>query len=106
MAISIDHDISVVSILDLQDITSHRIRCHGLDEVETSLLESRSVHAAIFVDKVPIQIVDLRSAHLVTRCSVGHNIDHSALCSCSDPRQVSCNPADSSHVCHDLLREL
>lgn len=33
MTISVDHDIAIVPILDLQDITSYRIRSHGLYKI-------------------------------------------------------------------------
>jgi hypothetical protein len=79
MALAIDHDIPVVSVLDLQDVTSHAIRRHRLDKVESSLLKGRRVDAAVLVHKVAEQVVDLGSSHLISRGGVGNNIDYTTL---------------------------
>jgi hypothetical protein len=52
MPIRIDHDIPIMSILDLQNIASDRVRRHRLDEVESSNLERDSVDSAVFIHKV------------------------------------------------------
>lgn len=79
MAFSINHDISVVSVLDLQDVACDRVCRHRLNEIQASLLEGSSVRAAVFVDEIAIEIVDLGSAHFISRCGIGYHINHTTL---------------------------
>lgn len=67
VAFSVDHDVAVVSIFDLKDVASHRIRSHGLDEVQASLLESDSVRVSIFGDEESHEVVDLSPTHFISR---------------------------------------
>ena len=66
VSLAVDHDIAIVSILDLQYVTSDRISCHGLNEVQASALELHSVFATVFSDKEIEEIVDFGSAHLIS----------------------------------------
>jgi hypothetical protein len=75
----VNHDVSVMPVLDLEDVARDRVGCHGLDEIEPGLLEGDRVDPAVLVDKVAKQVVDLGSAHLVSGCRIGHNIDDSTL---------------------------
>lgn len=79
MPIAIDHDVAVMPILDLQDVASHRISRHRLDEVETSLLEGDSVLSAIFCHKKVQQVIHFGTPHLIPGCRVWYHIDHTAL---------------------------
>jgi hypothetical protein len=79
MPLPIDHDITIMAIFDLQDIASHAVRRHRPDEVEASLLECGGIDAAVLVNKVTEQIVDLGTAHLVTRGGIGNDVNHTAL---------------------------
>lgn len=79
VALAVDHDVSVVSVLDLQDIAGDRICCHRLDEIESSFLEGGRVWTTIFVDEIAVKIVDLGTTHFVSGRSVGHDIDYTAL---------------------------
>jgi len=76
---SVDHDVSVVTILDLKDVAGDRVGGHTLDEVHSSLLEGNRVHRSVLVDEEAEKIVDLGSAHLVSGGSVGNDIDDSTL---------------------------
>lgn len=51
VSLSVDHDVSVVAILDLQDVTCDRVRSHGLDEVQARALERDGVLSSIFSDE-------------------------------------------------------
>lgn len=48
VTLAIDHDVSIVSVLDLQDVTCDRIGCHRLNEVEASPLEFDSIFSTVF----------------------------------------------------------
>jgi hypothetical protein len=79
MALPVDHDISVVSILDLEDVASDRVGGHALDEVHPRPLERNRVDRTVLVDEEAEEVVDLRSAHLVSGGRVGDDVDDSAL---------------------------
>lgn len=79
VSISIDHNIAVMPVLDLKNITGNGIRRHGLDEIQASLLKRYCVFASIFRYKEVEQVIDFRSAHLVSRCRIGHNINDPTL---------------------------
>ena len=80
VAFAVDQDVPVVSILDLEDVAHHRIGRHGLDEVQASLLELDRVLSAVLGDEEVKKVVDLRSAHLVTRGGVRHDVNDATLC--------------------------
>lgn len=79
VAFPINHNVAVMSILDLQDIAGYRVRRHGLDEVESSLLERYGVDTPILVDEVGDQVVDLGAAHFVPGCGVWDDVNDTAL---------------------------
>lgn len=79
MTLSIDHDVPVMAILDLQNVAYYGISGHGLYKVEAGLLKFDRVFSTIFRDEEIKQIVDLRSPHLITRRRVRHDIDHTTL---------------------------
>lgn len=79
MALSIDHDIPVMPILDLQDVTCHRICGHRLNEVKPGFLELECVGVPISRHEERKQVVDLCSTHFVSRRRVRHDIYHSTL---------------------------
>ncbi len=82
VAFAVDHDIAIVTILDLQNVACDTVCCHGLDELQARLLEGGRVDAAVLVDKVAEQVVDLCSSHLVSRGSIWHDINDTALGRC------------------------
>lgn len=79
MPLAVDHDVSVVTVFDLQDIASNRVRRHRLNEVQSSLLERGCVDSAVFVNEVSVEIVDFGSSHLVSGCGIRYDINDSAL---------------------------
>ena len=80
VALAVDQDVPVVSILDLEDVAHHRIGRHGLDKVQASLLELDRVLSAVLGDEEVKKVVDLRSSHLVTRGGVWHDVNDATLC--------------------------
>ena len=80
VAFAVDQDVPVMSILDLKDVARHRIGRHRLDEVQAGLLELDRVLSAILGDEEVKKVVDLRSAHLVTRGGVRHDVNDATLC--------------------------
>jgi len=78
VTLAINHNVPVVAILDLQDVTRDGIRCHTLDEVEASFLERDRIDAAVLVQEVAEKVVDLRSAHFVSRSGVRDDINNTA----------------------------
>lgn len=79
MPFSVDHDVSVVTILDLEDVAGDGVGGHTLDEVHSSLLEGNRVDGSVLVDEEAEEIVDLCSTHLVSGGSVGNDVDDSTL---------------------------
>lgn len=79
MALPVNHDVPVVTILDLQDVASEGIRGHGLDEVQAGLLERDGVLAAVPGDEEVEQVVHFGTTHLITRSGVGDHIDNATL---------------------------
>lgn len=77
--VPVDHDVSVVTVLDLEDIARDRVGCHALDEVHARLLKRDRVDTAVLVDEEREQVVDLGPTHLVSRGRVGDDVDDSAL---------------------------
>lgn len=65
VTMAVNHDVSIVPVLDLQDVARHRVRRHGFDKVQAGSFEGDSIDRAILVDKVLVEIVDLCSTHLV-----------------------------------------
>ena len=47
VTLAIDHNVSVMSILDLQDVACDGIGCHRLNEVEASPLEFDGIFSAV-----------------------------------------------------------
>ena len=79
MAITVNHDVAVVPILDLENIASHGVCSHRLNEIQSSFLEGSSVWTAIFVNEITVKVVDFGTTHFVSRRSVRHDIDDTAL---------------------------
>ena len=79
MSLSIDHNISIMTVLDLQNVACKRIRGHGLNKIQPCLLERDAVLSAVFGYEEVDQIVHLRTTHLITRSCVWYNIDNATL---------------------------
>ena len=48
MPFSINHNVAVVTIFDLENVARDRVRCHRLDEIQPRLLEGSGVLASVF----------------------------------------------------------
>ena len=51
VAVPVDHDIAVVTVLDLQDIAGNRVSCHRLYEVQSGLLELHRIFSSVLRHK-------------------------------------------------------
>lgn len=51
MAFTVNHDIAVVTIFDLEDIASNRVCSHGLNEIQPCFLEGNCVGSSILRDE-------------------------------------------------------
>ena len=79
VTLSIDHDVSVVAIFDLKDVTSYRVARHGLYEIESGPLELDAIIPSILGLEESKQVVNLCSPHFVTRSCVRDDVDNSTL---------------------------
>jgi hypothetical protein len=78
-SVSVNHDVTVVTILDLYDVAEERVGGHRLDEVVAGLLEVDAVGTAVLEDEEAAQVVDLGTSHLVSGRRVGNNVDDTTL---------------------------
>ena len=78
VSFAVDHDVPVVSVLDLEDVASDGVGGHGLDEVEASTLEGNCVLPAIFGDEEVEQVVDFSATHFVSRRCVRNDVNDTA----------------------------
>ena len=79
MTISIDHNIAIVPILNLQDITGYRISSHGLDEIQSGFLKACRIRATIFCYEEILQVIHFGSSHFVSGCCIRNHVDNTAL---------------------------
>lgn len=79
VSVFIDHDVSIVSILDLKKESNDAIGCHALNEVAARLQEVRTRLVAVRFEKVIIKRRVRFSSELVTRLRVRNALDHTAL---------------------------
>ena len=55
VSLFVDHDVAVVSILDLEQVADHRVGRHRLDEIFSSSLELLSRLIPVLVLEVSVQ---------------------------------------------------
>lgn len=79
VTLPVNHDVAVVSILDLQNVARYGIRGHRLDEIEASTLELDCVFTTILGDEEVKEVVDLCPSHLISRGCIGDDIDDTTL---------------------------
>lgn len=79
VALSIYHNIAIVTVLYLQKVSDHAIRSHRLDEVATNVLELLGRLVAVLRNEVLIHVAVCSTAELVSRRSIRHTFYHSAL---------------------------
>lgn len=78
MAVLVNQDVAVVTILDLQDVRDDSVCSQRIDEVESCSLEFIGALRPIPLQEVLVQIQLKSLAQLVTRLRVGHDFDDSA----------------------------
>jgi hypothetical protein len=76
---AIYHYITIMSILNLQYVTSDRISSHRLDEIKSCFLKWDRIFAPIFGDEEVKEIIDFRPSHFIPRSRVWNDIDDAAL---------------------------
>jgi hypothetical protein len=75
----VDHDVAIVAVLDLKNVTRYGIRSHRLDEIQTSVLILDRIFSAILGNEKALEIVNLCSAHLVPRGRIRYDVDNATL---------------------------
>lgn len=76
---SIQHDIAIVSVLDLQQEAHQGICCHGFNKVGPCLLESMRIFIPIHTDEILKHPSICAAAQLVPRLSIGNTLNHTTL---------------------------
>jgi hypothetical protein len=76
---AVDHNVAVVPVLDLDDVAQERVRRHGLDKVGPGALKVGRLDGSELHREERQEVVDLGSAHFVTRGRVRNDIDDTAL---------------------------
>lgn len=106
MTLTIDHNVSVVPVFDLEDIASNRVRSHGLYEVEACFLECNGIFTTILRVEESEKVVDLCTTHLVSGCRIWHYVNNATLCAV---RQIPTTVSELSTYpwasCGDSVRE-
>jgi len=78
MALLIDHDIAIMSVLDLQDVADDAVGSETLGEIESCLLELLGRLAAISLQEVLVKVDLVSFAELVATVGVWYALDDSA----------------------------
>ena len=63
---AIDHNVTIVTILDLQDVAKNAVGSHGLDEIASRSLECNSFGWPKLEKEEFCEVVDLSSSHFVS----------------------------------------
>lgn len=79
MAIRVNHDVSVVPILDLQQVANHRVRCHRFDEIAARRQKFLGRFVAVLVQEVVHQIRVRLATQLIARLGIRHALNDTAL---------------------------
>lgn len=83
VSVTVNHDVAIVTVLDLEDVTRNRVRRHRLDEVEPGFLERDGVLAPILRDEEVKKVIDFGPTHFISRSRVRNNVNDTALYSVS-----------------------
>lgn len=79
MSIRIDHDISVVSIFNLQQVPNHRVGSHRSNEITASCLELLRRFVTVLMQEIFVQTRVRLSAQLIARFRIWHTFNYTAL---------------------------
>lgn len=66
MAITVNHDVAIMPVFDLQNVAEHRVGCHGLHKVVACLLELDGAFGSETGMKEAWQIVDFCATHFIS----------------------------------------
>lgn len=80
MTLSVNHNVSIVPVLDLQQVADDRICSHGFDEIAASGLEFFRTFVAVLVQEVLVQSRIRLSTQLIARFCIGDALNYTALC--------------------------
>ena len=80
MTFPVNHDVSIVPILNLQNITRNGICSHGLYEIHARFLERDRILTTILGDEKVEQVINFRTTHLIPRCRIRHDVNNATLC--------------------------
>ena len=72
---SVNHDVAVVSVFELEDVAENGVGGHGLDEIAPSSLKCHRLLWTELDQEEGSEVVDLGSSHFIARGSVGDHID-------------------------------
>ena len=79
MALLVNHDVSVVSVLDLEEESDDAVRGHGRDEVPPGALERLRALLTELLFEVEEQVRVGLPTDLVPGLGVGNALNHAAL---------------------------
>jgi hypothetical protein len=79
VAFLVNHDVAIVSVLDLKQKSDDRVCGHRLDEIFASSLELLGRLVAVLVLEVRVQTLVGLAPNLVTGLSVWNALDDSTL---------------------------
>lgn len=89
MTCVINHNVSVVTILELKEVGDDAVGCHTLDKVVAGFLESNGILAAVLGDKVVVETIHGFTTKHVAGYRVWQDVDDTtAWCGRSDSVRV------------------
>lgn len=102
MSLSVNHDVAVMPILNLQNVACNRICGHGLNEIEASFLEWDCILTTILGDEETQQIIDFSPTHLIPRSSIRNYINNTTL-DCLSVYHAQCGKGGNLHLAPSQL---
>lgn len=76
---AIDHDVTVVTIFDLNEVAEERIGGHRLNEIDARFLEFDSIDVSVRQNIIAEQVVDFRSSNFISRRCIRDHVNHTTL---------------------------
>ena len=74
----VDKNISVMSILDLEDIADNTVCCQTFDKVESGLHESTATLIAVLFQEIVVKVYLERLSNLISTVRVGNYLNYSS----------------------------
>ncbi len=82
MPLSINHNVAVVSILDLEEVPNQRVGCHGADKVSSGRTEPLSRVVPVLTHEIVVEAYICLPAELVSGFSIRNALDNTASRRC------------------------